>query len=193
MDIQGPAGALQAQFDAATEPQGMVAVLCHPHPQYGGSMHDAVLQTAADVFLANGIDCLRFNFRGVGASSGHYDNGVGEAQDLLAVADWVGENHGDCRQFWLGYSFGAAVVWGALQTTQPARVILVAPPVGMMAFSGTFAGLRIDAIAGDRDDFVDLDKLAALTGVTSHVIPGADHFFAGYQAELASSIGELLK
>ena len=71
MDIQGPVGALQAQFDSATDPQGMVAVLCHPHPQYGGSMHDAVLQTAADVFLANGIDCLRFNFRGVGASDGH--------------------------------------------------------------------------------------------------------------------------
>ncbi len=193
MDIQGPVGALQAQFDSATDPQGMVAVLCHPHPQYGGSMHDAVLQTAADVFLANGIDCMRFNFRGVGASDGHYDNGVGEVQDLLAVADWVGDTHGECQQCWLGYSFGAAVVWRALQSTQPARVILVAPPVGMMDFSGAAPRLRVDAIAGDRDDFVDLDKLAALTGVTSHVIQGADHFFAGCHGALSNSIGDLLK
>ena len=70
---------------------------------------------------------------------------------------------------------------------------LVAPPVGMMDFSGAVPGLRVDAIAGDRDDFVDLDKLAALTGVTSHVIPGADHFFAGYHGQLASYIGEVLK
>ena len=192
MNIQGPAGILQAQFDTATDAEGSVAILCHPHPQYGGSMHDGVLQTAADVLLANGVDCLRFNFRGVGGSEGSFDNGIGEAQDLLAVADWVSEAYADSPQWWLGYSFGAAMVWRAAQTAQPGRAILIAPPVGMLDFSGAPGGVEIDAIAGDRDDFVDTAKLQALDGVTAHIIPGADHFFSGYHAQLADALSAII-
>ena len=192
MEIPGPAGPLQAQHDSASNPAGITAVLCHPHPQYGGSMYDGVLQTAAEVLLANGVDCLRFNFRGVGGSAGHYDNGEGEAADLLAVADWVRANYPDHLQWWLGYSFGAAMVWRALQTQQPVRAVLIAPPVGMLDFSGTEVDVPIDAIAGDRDDFVDTSKLNTLPGVTAHIIPGADHFFAGQHAQLAATLASVI-
>lgn len=192
MDIPGPAGALQAQHDNAANPQNITAVLCHPHPQYGGSMYDGVLQTAADVLLAQGVNCVRFNFRGVGGSAGSYDNGVGEAADLLAVADWVGQTYADHSQWWLGYSFGAAVVWQGLQTQQPARAVLIAPPVGMMDFSGEPTGIAVDAIAGDGDNFVDTAKLSALPGVAAHIIPGADHFFTGHHAQLSETLDSVI-
>ena len=196
MDIQGPAGILEAQFDTAADAQGTVAVLCHPHPQYGGSMYDGVLQTAAEVLLESGVDCLRFNFRGVGGSAGSFDNGVGEAEDLLAVADWVSDAYEGCPQWWLGYSFGAAMVWRALQSApsiQPGRAILIAPPVGMLDFSGAPPNLSIDAVAGDRDDFVDSAKLQALDGVAANIIPGADHFFSGYHAQLAQALRTIVR
>ncbi len=192
MDIPGPAGPLQAQHDSAPTSRNATAVLCHPHPQYGGSMYDGVLDTAAQVLLAHGVDCVRFNFRGVGGSAGSYDNGNGEAEDVLAVADWVSQEYPQHQQWWLGYSFGAAMVWRALQSKQPARAILIAPPVGMLDFSGTPGDLQINAIAGDQDDFVDTAKLAALTGVNSHVLPGADHFFAGQHTQLAGAINAVL-
>lgn len=193
MEIQGPAGSLQVQFDAAPATADKVALLCHPHPQYGGSMHDAVLQTAADVLLANGVSCLRFNFRGVGASEGRYDNGEGEAEDLLAAAAWAQAQYPSATQWWLGYSFGAAMVWRALASAQPARAILIAPPVGMMDFSGTHQGLAIDAIAGDRDDFVDISQLNALDGVSGHIIEGADHFFSGHHGQLSEAISAIVR
>jgi len=195
VDIPGPAGVLQAQFDEAAEAAGPVALLCHPHPQYGGSMHDAVLQTCADVLLSQGVHCLRFNFRGVGGSSGRYDNGAGEAEDVLAAAAWLRNHHAEHPQWWLGYSFGAAMVWRALGLEQqtPARAVLIAPPVGMLDFSGAHSGLSIDAIAGDRDDFVDTGRLQQLSGVTAHIIGGADHFFAGSHDQLAQTLAGIIR
>lgn len=192
MDIPGPAGQLQAQHDSASHSQAVTAVLCHPHPQYGGSMVDGVLQTAAEVLLSRGVDCVRFNFRGVGGSAGVYDNGVGEAADLIAVADWVGENYPSNSQWWLGYSFGAAVVWRALQTRSPARAVLIAPPVSMLDFSGSHGDTPIDAIAGDQDDFVDTAKLNTLPGVSAHILTGADHFFTGHHAQLADTLAAVI-
>ena len=72
------------------------------------------------------------------------------------------------------------------------RAILIAPPVGMLDFSGAPGGLEIDAIAGDRDDFVDTEKLQALDGVTAHIISGADHFFSGYHAQLADALSAII-
>ena len=83
-------------------------------------MHDAVLQTCTERLLEQGINCVRFNCRGVGASNGAYDKGFGESEDLLAIADWVSLHRLTHQQFWLGYSFGAAVVWRALQALRNA-------------------------------------------------------------------------
>lgn len=202
MNIDSPCGTLESLYDRATDTKPITAVLGHPHPQYGGSMHDAVLQTAADVLLAHGANVLRFNFRGVGSSSGSFDNGIGETEDLLAASTWVKQETPENVLWWLGYSFGAAVVWRALQIKDlpvhhPQRTILIAPPIGVMDFAPAAtdaidpADIR-DAIAGDQDDFVDLALLQSWPTVTAHVIPGADHFFANRHDLLADAIGQLL-
>ena len=192
MQIDGPAGALEIDVDEAPANRNISAILCHPHPQYGGSMHDAVLQCAVDTLIPRGVNCVRFNFRGVGASGGSHDKGVGEVDDLLAVSAWTQDSYPEHEIWWLGYSFGAAMAWRAMQQATPARIFLIAPPVGMMDFSGTASAASIDAIAGDRDDFVDTDKLAAMDGITAHIVAGADHFFAGHHRELAHELEQIL-
>ena len=192
MQIKGPAGALQAQIDSVENGQDVTAILCHPHPQYGGSMHDAVLQTATDVLLQQGIRCVRFNFRGVGTSEGKFDGGTGEVDDLLAVTNWVTDNYPDQMIWWLGYSFGAAMVWQALKQYTPDRCIMIAPPVSMMKFSDIQSPPRVDAIAGDQDDFVDVNVLENWQTVNTLVIPGADHFFSAHHNQLSQALAGLL-
>ena len=97
--IPGPVGALEARVEAGGS--GRWAILCHPHPLYGGSMHDAVLDTVATVLAEQDVGRVRFNFRGVGASDGQYDEGRGEADDLIAVRDWLATEHAP-DELWLG-------------------------------------------------------------------------------------------
>ena len=192
MDIPGPTGALQAELAIASQPSGNFAVLCHPHPQYGGNMHDMVLDCLADVLLQTGVSCLRFNFRGVGASEGVSSGGAAEADDLLAVAAWLKAEHApEC--LWLGgYSFGANMVWRTMSVIAPARVLLVAPPVGLMEFAEQAITVPVDIFTGDRDDYVAVDKLSSLSGAHVHTIAGADHFFMGYHDQLRQSIRDAL-
>lgn len=191
MEIQGPVGALEIQQNDAPQPEPVTAILCHPHPQYGGNMHDAVLQTCTERLLEQGINCVRFNCRGVGASNGAYDKGFGESEDLLAIADWVSLHRLTHQQFWLGYSFGAAVVWRALQALRnapPAKAILLAPPTGMLEFNHQPASTQVTAIAGDQDNFVDLERLKSMHGITVTELTGSDHFFSGQHIHLSHAL-----
>ncbi len=190
----GPAGPLEATLDQAVNEKTITAILCHPHPAYGGSMHDAVVNTATQVFLRHGVNCIRFNFRGVGASAGTYGDGVGETEDLLAVVNWQQQEYPRDKLWLCGYSFGANVVWRSLATAAPARAFLIAPPISMMEFAeqdGT--DTVINAIAGDRDDFVDQDRIGQWPGVTHHNIPGADHFFSGAHDALGETLEALVR
>jgi uncharacterized protein len=187
--IPGPAGPLESRYDAAPRPAGKQAVLCHPHPQYGGSLHDGVLDVVARVLLEAGIGVLRFNFRGVGASAGRYDGGRGERSDLQAAAAWLQAEFPSDALWAGGYSFGAWVTWQALGADlQPARVLLVAPPIGTMAFAAHTLSMPVDAVAGSADAFIDQTALQALPGVRCHLIDGADHFFSGHDRELAEVV-----
>lgn len=188
VSITGPAGALEAAIDAPLTPHGALAVLCHPHPLYGGSMHDAVLGLLTQALGETGINCLRFNFRGVGASDGGFDSGRGEADDLHAVVTWA--RAGGAGAIWLaGYSFGAHVVCAALdRIADPARVLLVAPPTGVMDVSRPAAPYTLDVFTGDRDEFVDHDELAHWPAARIHVIAGADHFFNGSGQHLLDAL-----
>jgi alpha/beta superfamily hydrolase len=199
LNIPSPAGSLEALYEpgfdggsaSATAAGGVCAVLCHPHPLYGGNMHDGVLDCVANVLRRAGVGCLRFNFRGVGASSGAHDGGAGEVDDLLAAIAWLRTNdratdrandraNQNVDRLWLGgYSFGAYVAWQSLaRGASPERVLLVAPPVGRMPFTEQSPGCRVDVFAGDQDEFVDQAALTAWQGVHTHVIAGADHFFS---------------
>jgi uncharacterized protein len=190
--IEGPVGNLEARWTEAKSSIEVTALLCHPHPQYGGSMQDAVLETSANVLLDHGISCVRFNFRGVGASAGQYDNGIGEVDDLIAAHAWVRREY-PAHDIWLlGYSFGANIVWRAQEALAPSHTILVAPPVGMMTFTESNTPASVYAIAGDRDDFVKESSLQELLHNQAHIIPGADHFFSGYHRELADAVGQAI-
>ena len=137
MFIEGSAGNIEAQWDETQDAIGS-AVLCHPHPLMGGSMHDGVLQLVSSAFKECSINCLRFNFRGVGSSDGEHDKGVGEIEDLNTVVSWLEDKRPKQKLWLVGYSFGANVVWQGLsryRSDQLAGVLLVAPPVGRMHFS----------------------------------------------------------
>lgn len=193
MHIDGPAGPLEARHDPAPQPHGGQAVLCHPHPQYGGSMADGVLDTLAQRLLQAGVGVLRFNFRGVGASAGGFDGGRGEVEDLLAAAAWLRDAFPGEALWAGGYSFGAWVAWEALECGLAAdRVILVSPPVGPMAFAARPAEVPVDVVAGSDDDFIEPKALAAWTGMTVHTIDGADHFYSGHRGELEETLREIV-
>ncbi len=185
LSIDGPAGPLEARYEPASGEATIQAVLCHPHPQYGGSMHDAVLGRLAAALSWAGIGVLRFNFRGVGASAGRYDGGIGEVDDLLAAADWLLAARPGTQLWAGGYSFGAWVTWQALDHALPAgRAMLIAPPVGAMPFPSHSANVPTDVVIGTGDDFADPAALSAWSGVKVHRIQGADHFFTGCIEEL---------
>ncbi len=192
LSISGPTGALEATLRTPLVAGGELAILCHPHPLYGGSMHDAVLDLVGQTLGELNINCLKFNFRGVGASEGDFDGGRGETEDLLAVVDWAGEQK--VQSLWLGgYSFGAHVVCRALpQAPDSSRVLLVAPPTAAMDVPEPPASLTVDVFAGDRDDFVDLDQLADWHDARLHIIAGADHFFGGSANRLRETVAQAL-
>ena len=202
MQLPGPAGALEVAIDETASATGRYAILCHPHPQYGGIMHDALLDCLAQALGDSGISCLKFNFRGVGRSEGtHYgtqegapDGAAGEVADLCAVADWLHEERSPRSLLLGGYSFGANVVWQALAHGMPAeRALLVAPPIGAMQFPEFTPACPVDVFAGDADQFIDAAALTAWRGINLHRLSGADHFFTGQWQLLRETISGVLR
>lgn len=210
LSIAGPAGALEACLTAPTSPAGAgIAVLCHPHPQFGGSMHDAVLQTLETVLLDAGRTCLRFNFRGVGASQGQFDQGVGEQEDVRAVlaavhagselAPLLSAEQLENPPLLCGYSFGAAMAWQAqLSDPRALRALwLVAPPLTAMNLPKGDPSSMLHLFTGTQDSYcqpIDAGKWAEALPASAqlHVIDGADHFFSGQHKALASAACEAL-
>lgn len=191
--IQGPAGSLEAALEMPIDPGAAVAILCHPHPLYGGSMNDAVLGLVGEALAEVGVNPLRFNFRGVGASQGGFDEGRGEVGDLLAVIDWA-QAQGAGAIWQAGYSFGAHIVCQALpQASQPARLLLVAPPTAAMDMRLQAPPCPLDVFAGDSDQFVDCGALNRWPGTKVHLIPGADHFFSATAASLLEAIRQAVR
>ncbi|MEM7080823.1 MAG: CocE/NonD family hydrolase [Pseudomonadota bacterium] len=187
MRIEGTAGALEAHLERVDNPIG-AAVLCHPHPQYGGSMHDMVLATAEQVLHRHNYDCLRFNFRGVGASEGRYAQGVGEVEDVLAAASWLNDQDpAPERLLLVGYSFGANMVSKAMSGINPSMAILIAPPNAVMDMAIPATTFPVCAIACAGDDYANLGALEG-EHVSTHIIPGGDHFFGGKHGELAAHV-----
>ncbi len=210
LQIDGPAGAIEAMLDRASADSTDIAILCHPHPAYGGNMHDGVLDVAAAVLLNEGVSVLRFNFRGVGRSEGTLAKGVakgvtkgvakgvttgeGEADDLAAVTAWVLESCPSESIILAGYSFGATVAWRAAHTLPKlARLILIAPPVGLMPFTAPAPTCPVHVVYGDTDEYIDPAALAAWTGVTRHQVDGANHFFMGEWQGLTTAFADALK
>jgi len=190
--IDGLAGALQARFCHAGQDRG--AVLCHPHPQYGGSMDDMVLQAIAPVLLEMGISTVEFNFRGVGSSAGSFDDGKGEIEDVRSAVQWLKTSEGIEEICLVGYSFGAVMALQATKSAGCAQLILVAPPISMFG-EITRPDVNSLVILGQADQFVD----ATATGQwfspdNTHIelIADADHFFSGAHETLSLIVRDYL-
>lgn len=189
--IPGPVGELESVLNVHGDTDHW-AVLCHPHPQYGGTMNDAVLDVVAQVAEERGIDTLRFNFRGTGASAGCHDGG--EADDVVAAVQWLRKRYSPRHLSVAGYSFGAGMVWQALAKLGRLRqVLLIAPPTAFIQWESPHpASVPVDVFVGDHDQFADASLLADIGGIRTHVIPGADHFFVGRWEALKAALGDVI-
>ena len=183
--LPGPAGAIEVLRDLPDGTSRGVAVIAHPHPLFGGTMDNKVVQTLARAFVQSGWTALRFNFRGVGGSAGVHDEGRGEAEDLLAL---VASQAPGGPVALAGFSFGSFVASRALQTLWPARSIEKIVLVGTAAARFEVATLppeshdRTLVIHGERDDTVPLQAVldwARPQSLPVTVIPGGEHFFHG--------------
>lgn len=198
--LDGPAGALEAltacpRADAAVP---ATAVILHPHPLHGGTLHNKVVATLARGFAELGVASVRFNFRGVGASAGQFAHGVGETEDALAVVEWVREHRpGDA--IWLaGFSFGAYVALRAAAEAGAAGLVTVAPAVHLYDFSALkLPNVPWLLIQGEADEVVPVEAVRAwLAGLAPHpqvrFLPDTGHFFHQRLHELRAALRDFL-
>ena len=194
-------GQLEAIYRPATTNAERVALVLHPHPQYGGTMHNKVVYRTAKALEEAGLVTLRFNFRGVEGSSGTYDEGRGEADDARTALDWLLAQQPAAREVIVaGFSFGASIAlrFGCADA-RVARIIAIATPARWLSADPVATcAKRIDFIHGARDDMARLADLEALLAAAArtapselHVLPQAGHFFDGELEELGRIITAL--
>jgi alpha/beta superfamily hydrolase len=176
--VVGPAGDLECAIDAPAGAACGLAVVCHPHPQHGGTMDNKVAVTLARAHLQCGWRVVRFNFRGIGASAGAWDEGRGEIEDALAVARAL--RAGDEALALAGFSFGAYVASQAAVVLGAVSLVLVGPATQNFTVAPVAAGTLV--IHGEADEVVPL--AAALDWARPQaqpvvVVPGCGHFFHG--------------
>lgn len=197
--IEGQAGALEAIVEETAVPGSSYGIVCHPHPLFGGTMDNKVVTTIARALHETGIPTVRFNFRGVGASAGAYDRGVGETADADAVASWGARRWPGRDLVIAGFSFGAYVALHLAQQRAPRHLITVAPALELFdAFGMTAPRCPWLVVQGDADDVVDpasvinwvngLDPKPRLV-----VLPGVGHFFHGRLRELRDAVADAIR
>ncbi|MEO8716910.1 MAG: alpha/beta fold hydrolase [Burkholderiales bacterium] len=185
--VRGPAGGIECAVD---EPQGQargVALIAHPHPLYGGTLDNKVVQTLARALVGLGYAAWRPNFRGVGKSEGAYDEGRGEVEDLAAVLAHLGAE----RPVLAGFSFGAAMQAKLAARVAPERLVLVGIAVNHFESPAVPVGTLL--IHGENDDTVPLAAVrdwAKPQGLALIVVPGADHFFHHKLPDLRMAVTE---
>jgi alpha/beta superfamily hydrolase len=201
MILRGPAGDLEAVLDlpaaAPAQAPAAFAVVCHPHPLFGGTLTNKVVHTLARGFNDQGLPALRFNFRGVGASAGTHNGGPGEVQDALAVVRHGRERWPQARLWLAGFSFGAAVAVLASHEAQPAGLIAVAPAVDRMELASVTPQCPWLVLLGDADEVVSPQRMLEWAGGLRPqpqvaVLAGAGHFFHGRLPELRDQVAAFL-
>jgi uncharacterized protein len=205
--LPGPAGRLEALLwslpdRAGAVPPPLAALVCHPHPLFGGTMHNKVVYQTAKTLHRFGLPVLRFNFRGVGLSEGTHDKGAGEQADVSAALEFLAAEYPGAPLLLAGFSFGS---WVGLRVgcsdSRVKELIGLGLPIGTL---GDRAFSYLDAcdkpkllVCGEFDQYGPPQKLNALVEqfpphvkqrTSVSIIPGADHFFAGHLAELESTI-----
>jgi len=202
--MNGPAGRIEARYHHDPKSDSPIALILHPHPQFGGTMNNQVVYSLYYTFAERGFSVLRFNFRGVGRSQGFWDGGPGELADAASALDWLQIVKPDAKYCWIaGVSFGT---WIAMQLLMRRPeidgFICVAPPSNLYDFSFLApcpsSGLMVN---GDKDRVVPTASVAELSTklktqrgikIDHEVVPGANHFFENKTDELQTVVGSYL-
>ena len=183
VDLYGPAGRLEALYRELQDPAA-IAVVCHPLPTGGGTLHNKVVFRAARGLENANVATLRFNFRGVGASGGKFEGGEGEQDDFLAALDWARKKHPGKRIIAGGFSFGAWVASrAACEVADVDAVFLIGTPISKYDFGYLrHCEKPMLFLHGTQDEYGDATKLEKLVqgvrNAESVIVTGADHFFA---------------
>lgn len=197
--IAGPAGRLEALVNAGVPDATHAALVCHPHPLFGGTLHNKVVFHSMKALNSFGFPVLRFNFRGTGLSEGEHDRGIGEVEDVRAALDWL-EREFALPVIFAGFSFGAAVGFRAAYADDrvSALVALGLPAVPVEDRIYDFEFLRACTkpklfVSGSRDQFGPAGKLEALVSSFAEPkklvrIEAGDHFFEGRLREMREAI-----
>ncbi len=202
--ISGPAGRIEARYHHEPGPESPVAIILHPHPQFGGTMNNQIVYQLYYTFVHRGFSVLRFNFRGVGRSQGLFDNGPGELSDAATALDWMQTYNPDASTCWIaGVSFGSWIAMQLLMRRPEIEgFICVAPPANLYDFSFLApcpsSGLMVNGTE-DRvvppDSVTNLvDRLKTQKGVVIEhkTLSGANHFFEGKVDELMVMVEDYL-
>ena len=203
--IPGPAGRLEAKYYKNPKFGSPVAIVLHPHPQYGGTMNNKIVQLMYNIFLENGFSVIKVNFRGVGKSEGKFDNGLGELSDAAAALDFLQRNNQSSNESWVvGFSFGALICMQLLmRRPEINRFIAISPQPNVYDFSFLSpcptSGLMI---YGKKDELVPLEyiteldkRLSAQKGIKVEFqsITEANHFFSKTEETLVKNLDKYIK
>ena len=203
--IPGPAGRLEAKYYKNPKFGSPVAIVLQPHPQYGGTMNNKIVQLTYNIFLENGFSVIKLNFRGVGKSDGVFDNGQGELSDAAAALDWIERENLDYSQCWVsGFSFGALICMQLImRRPEVNNFIAISPQPNVYDFSflapcptsGLVVYSNVDELV-TQESIEELDnRIKNQKGVDvmfSH-IDNANHFFKGKEKELSQTIKKYIK
>ena len=200
--LDGPAGRLEALVNAGSELATHAALVCHPHPLFGGTLHNKVVFHAMKTLNGFGFPVLRFNFRSAGLSAGSHDQGRGEVEDVRAALEWL-DREFHLPMVFAGFSFGA---WVGLRACcadpRVAALILLGTPVDVEGHAYAYDFLRECSkpklfVSGARDEFGPLGEVERIVATAAEPkrlvrVPGADHFFAGRLSAVQSAIDDWL-
>jgi len=202
--INGPEGRIEARYHHSSQPNAPIALILHPHPEYGGSMNNKVSYALFRTFSDIGFNTLRFNFRGVGKSEGRFGNGEGELADAASVLDWLQSYSPGASSCWVaGFSFGSWIGMQLLMRRPEIEgFVAVSPPANIYDFS-FLAPCPVSGLItqGDKDNIVTKFSVDSLhkklssqknIDIKYHVMPGADHFYKGQLSALMSYVKEYL-
>jgi alpha/beta superfamily hydrolase len=203
--IPGPSGRIQAKYFKNKNPGAPVALILHPHPQYGGTMNNRIVYEAYNAFYKNNFSVIKINFRGVEKSDGIFDNGQGELSDAAAALDWVEKDNPGYSQCWIsGFSFGALICMQLImRRPEVNKFVAISPQPNVYDFT-FLAPCPISGVIlyGKNDELVKFDSILNLKKrlqmqknieVKFEPISNANHFYKGKEKELSASIEKYIK
>ena len=203
--IPGPEGKIEAKYSHNNNDKSPIAIILHPDSSKGGTMHTKVIYKMYKIFIEAGFSTIRFNFRGVGKSSGVFDNGEGELSDAACVLDWLQQYNTNSKICWVaGFSFGAWIAMQLLMRRPEINgFVSISPPANMRDFSFLApcpsSGLIVH---GDKDNIASFDSTKILVeklqkqkkvNIKFKPIKGADHFYENFSTEFETSIIDYIK